>query len=458
MKIFFSKIIALLSALLFAITGVSGSTIGTTEGTPIQATKREYKFDNDKLLIGGYYSREDELQYCNDAGIEFIIASGVNEKYLDTAYSYGVGIIASSYNLPYCYENMTDGATGSYVNANPAAYKDHPALWGDNMIDEPHAGSFKNIADSANAYYSKFPGKLPFINLFPMYANEDQLDEHMTLNPLDILLTPTSDQFTDQVNRYKAHVSDYINTIDTDYICVDIYPYHSTMKNGKEVKYTDECWLRNLDVLAEACRETGRDLWVIPQAAGLTKDGSEENVRWCDEVSDISQQDYACLAFGTKAIIYGLYGRDGWWDMDSHMIGSDGKPTDTYYAVSEVDGWLADFAEVYGDYQYTSTYLLNRSKATGYRHGNLLCAVDSERGNIKSNDGLLIGTFTGDNGAKAYVVTNIEELNKDSGAKFSFDVPEGKTATVYYRGNVMNKPSDFTMEIGAGDGVYITVK
>lgn len=458
MKILFSRIMAFFTALLCALTGVSPSTIGTTGGTPIEATKREYSFDNDRLLIGGYYAREEELPFCPDAGIEFIIASGVTESYLDTAYQYGVGVIASSYNLPYCYEDMTDWATSAYVNADPAAYRDHPALWGDNMIDEPHAQSFKAIADSANAYYEKFPGKIPFINLFPMYANEDQLGEHMTLRGSDRMFSLVTDQFSDQVNRYKAHVSDYVNTIDTDYICVDIYPYYSETALGKEKKYTDECWLRNLDVLAEACRETGRDLWVIPQAAGLTKDGSTDNVRWCDETTDISQQAYASLAFGTKSIIYGLFGSDGWWDMNSHMIGSDGQPTDTYYAVSEVNSWLADIAKVYGTYQYTSTYLLNRTLATGYRHGNLLCEIPEERGNILSADGLLIGTFTGKNNAKAYVVTNIEELNNNSGASFRFDVPDGKVAAVYYKGSVLNKVSDFSMTIGAGEGVFITVK
>lgn len=460
MNLFFSKFISLLTAFLFAITGVSGSTIGFTDGTPRETTRHEYKFNNNKLLIGGYYATEDELQYCKDAGIEFIVASGVNEKYLDTAYENGIGIIATNYSLPYCYFEMTDYAVDSYVNASVDSYRNHPALWGDNVIDEPSAEYYGKIAKAVDAYNVKFPDKIPFVNLFPMYANQDQLGEHMTLNPLYTLLSPVSDHFTDYVNRYKAYTSDYINTIDTDYICVDIYPYNARLNsNGETEKYTNINWLRNLDILAEACRETDKDLWVITQAAGLTENGTENgDVRWCDETSDISQQVYASLAFGSKTIIHALFGKQGWWDTDSHMIGSDGKPTATYYAVSEVDSYLADFAEEYGNYKYKSTYLLNGYKAAGYKSGGLNCEITSERGNITSAGGLLVGTFTGDNSSKAYVVTNIEELDKQSTADFRFEVPEGKTATVYYKGCKFSKTSSFLMSLEAGEGAYITVK
>lgn len=460
MRTIFKSIIAVLSAVIFALTGVGESVVGFTDGNAIKATRRDYCFDNSGLLLGGYYATKDELQYCNDAGIQFIIASGVDEAYLDTAYKYGVGVIATGYNYPYCYADMTDSATDVYVNKAVSLYRDHPALWGDNVIDEPGAESYANIAKSINAYYAKHPDHIPYINLFPMYASDEQLEEYMTLNSLCDILTPFSDQFKNDTARFKAYTSDYINTLDTDYICVDIYPYHAKLNSaGKTVKYTGENWLRNLDILAEACRETDRDLWVITQAAGLTENGTENGeMRWCDEVSDISQQTFASLAFGSKAIIQGLFGKDGWWDADSHMIGSDGKPTDTYYAVSKVNGYLADFAEEYGNYKYTSTYILNSSKVAGYRHGRLACEVLSEEGNIKSSDGLLVGTFTGKGNSKAYIVTNMEELNNDSTVEFKFTVEDGKTATLYYKGMVIEKSESFKMNLHAGEGAYITVK
>ncbi|MCQ2471552.1 MAG: hypothetical protein MJ147_05890 [Clostridia bacterium] len=455
-----AKITALFMALFFALSGVNPSVINYTEGTPIQPEKREYCFDNSGILIGGYYSREDELQYCEDAGVEFIVAGSVNKQYLDIAEKYGVGIIASSYNLPYCYANMTDAATQIYVDADPAAYKDHPALWGDNVIDEPWSDVYDNVGKSVDAYYSKYDGKIPFVNLFPSYAAADQLTEFDTLSFGKKIFSPFSDQFTDVVSRYKSYTSDYINKVATDYICVDIYPYRiSQDSNGKTIKSTDPNWIRNLDILAEACRETGRDLWVIPQSAGLTKDGAEgKDMRWCDEVSDISQQDYASLAFGSKAIIYGLYGRDGWWDTDSHMIGSDGKPTDTYYAVKEVNDYIKLFKEEFGKYDYKSTYFINTIGSAGFTRGRLNCEVLSERGNIKSLNHLLVGTFAGENDSKAYVIANMEELNKEKDAKFTFDVPKGKTATVYYQNEVKTYTKSFKMELNAGGGAYITVK
>lgn len=454
-----AKITSLFMSVIFAITGLSPSVINFSEGEPIQAVKQEYCFDNSGLIIGGYYAREDELQYCEDAGIQFIVASGVNEHYLDTAQSCNVGIIATSYNLPYCYAEMTDGATQSYINADPAAYKDHPALWGDNVIDEPWATEYAKVGQCVDSYYSKFPGKLPFVNLFPSYASAEQLAEHESLSFAKKIFSPLSDQFTDTVNRYKLYTSDYINNIGTDYICVDIYPYRAELKNGRTVKSTDDNWIRNLDLLAEACRETNRDLWVIPQSAGLTKDGADgKDMRWCDEAEDISQQVYASLAFGSKAIIYGLYGRDGWWDSDSHMIGSDGKPTETYYAVSEVNSCLKLFSEEFGKYDYTSTYFINTLGATGFTRGRLNCEVLSERGNITSCDSLLVGTFTGDDDSKAYIIANMEELDDNKSADFRFDVPKGKTATVYYQNETATYTNSFKMTLGSGDGVYVTVK
>lgn len=454
------KIIAIILSIAFSITGVGQSVIGFTEGTPIKATRREYKFDNQKLLIGGYYGQTDELDYAKEAGIDFIVGGTADKERLDKALQNGIGIIASHYDsLPTYYGTMSDEQSNSWVNHNFSNFANHDALWGCDLIDEPNSPGYAPIQKASKALYDNTTGILPYVNLFPNYADNVQLGVESKLNVFQKIFALFSDHFTDSCDRYKSYTSDYINNIDTDYICVDFYPYaaHQNIR-GKMVKTTNSGWLRNLDLLAEACRETGRDLWVITQAAGTTKDGSDEGTRWCEDKPEISQQMYASLAFGAKAVIHGLFGRQGWWDADSHMIGSDGKPTPTFYSAKAVNLEVKRFAEEYGKYTYTSTYMLNQSKCAGFGKGTLNCEVEEEKGNIKSNDGLLIGTFTGENGTKAYIVTNMEELNNESTVHFRFYPEEGKTAKLY-QGNDF-KQIDGTREItlGPGEGVFITVE
>lgn len=457
MQVIFAKLVSIFLSFLLSLNGVSLSVIKYTDGEPICPEEREYKFDRDRLLIGGYYASYDELDYCAGAGIDFIVTGGVDGTYLNKAQSLGVGVIGS-YNLPTAYMEFSDALTRQYLDFSPSDYKDHPALWGDNFIDEPNAAYFDNIGAAVADYNSKFTN-LPYINLFPQYANDEQLGNKSDIKTFSHIFEPLTDEFSDTTAQYKMHVSDYINKIDTDYICVDIYPMKAKLDlRGNKEKYTYDYWLRNLDILAEACRGTGRDLWVITQAAGLTKDGvNGGDMRWTEDVCDISQQVYASLAFGTRAVIHALFGSAGWWDTDSHMIGSDGKPTPTYFAAAEVDACVKSFAEEYGKYDYTSTYLINPALCAGHKAGKLACEVPEERGNITSTGGVCVGTFVGEGSSKAYIVTNMEELDKEKDVAFSFSLTDGASAQVYRKGETLAFTKSFSLTLDPGEGVFITV-
>lgn len=456
-----NKILAFILSVVLTISGVGASVLGYTEGTPIKATQREYKFDKEKLLIGGYYGRYDELDYAAEAGIDFIIDDGIDKAYLDKAESLNIGVIAVGYQgIGRYYGTMTENDGMNWVNFDYSSLQDHKALWGLDLIDEPDSFAYPHIQTACKALYDQNKKLVPLVNLFPSYANDQQLGEESGLNFLQKIFSLFTDHLTDSTAKYKKYVSDYINKIDTDYISVDYYPYSASLdKNGNTVKITNSGWIRNLDLLAEACRETDRKLLVITQAAGETKDGAEGGPRWCDEKSDINQQMYASLAFGAKAVIHGLFSRDGWWQTDSHMIGSDGRPTETFYAAKEVNLEVKKFADVYGNYKYTSTYMLNPGKVAGASDPFLNCEVASERGGIKSSNGLLVGTFTGENGSKAYVVVNMEELNDNVTADFTFDFELGKNITVYQEGSFkVPNGSSGKITLKPGEGVFITIE
>ena len=460
MKLFL-KIVAFFSALLFLLGGTTESVIGFTDGDPIIAEKVDYCFNDDKLLIGAYYGDIDHVEEAAEAGIEFFIEGSVDDAFLDKCAENGIGVIAAGYNLPSAYGTLSDGCRDAWVNFDYSKYKDHPALWGDDMIDEPGAYSYDNIAAALNAYYANTDGKLALVNLFPEYANNDQLQEYPETDSRRDFWLSTSNNGVENGVSYKMYVSDYINKLPVDYICMDFYPYNSKQNAfGKEVKATNEYWLPNLDILAEACRETNRDLWVITQAAGETEKGDPDgnHPRWCDEVSDISQQAYASLAFGAKAIIHAEFSAKGWWDPEhSHMIDIDGNTTATYDAVKEVDGYLAYFADEYGQYKYESTYMINPVKVAGKRSSKLAVTVPGEAIDLVTSNGLLVGTFSGEDG-KAYVITNMEELNNSVSAYFEYIVPHGTTITVYKQGKkfLYNSGSLVSVTLEPGEGVFVT--
>lgn len=457
----FSKLVAIFTSVIFALAGVTESVVGYTQGTPIQATRQEYCYDNEKLLIGAYYADYDKLQLAKEAGIEFFIDSSATKERLDACQQYGIGIIAGGYNLARGYGTFRESEEENWVNFDIEKYKDHPALWGDDMIDEPGADSFDAINRAVNAYYGKTDGKIALVNLFPNYADEEQLNETSEMSIWAKILLLTNNAHNDYSIRYKKYISDYVNKVDTDYISLDFYPMRAKLDSkGNIVKYTESKWLRNLDEVADACRKTNRDFWIITQAAGMTLDEeNRDNPRYCDTVPDISQQVFASLCFGAKAIIHAEFAATGWWDpATSHMIDKDGNPTDTYYAVKETDRWVAPFAKEYGKYQFAGTYCINRMRIAGLDSGKLICDTD-DRLDIDSSNGLLVGTFTGDEG-KAYVVTNMEELNNQVTATAVINVPEGKTITVYQRGHAYTYSSikQYTLTLQPGEGVYITLK
>ncbi len=462
----FQKIAALVLALVTVLSGTTaGSVIGFTDGTPIKATRRNYCFDNDRLLIGGYNineknKTEEAVKYAKEAGLDFVIANG-NEKLLTLCDRYGLGVIATGYtkNAPYVYWSASEETFGKWSLITNDSYNyTHPSLWGDNLIDEPTASVFPYISKACNSYYNNVNGKLPFVNLFPIYANDEQLGNTCTLDETAASVFWRHDDMNERINSYKQHVSDYINTIDTDYICVDIYPLdRQVKKDGTVTLSTYNLWLRNLDILSEACRKTNRDLWVITQATGQTN--TESGKRFCDTPEDIRWQAYTSLAFGAKAIIHACY-NGGWWNTDSHLIDSNGNRTDTYYAVQKADKELSAFADIYGKYEHKGAYLENGILAAGNLTHTLITLDDKYKPETETLSPVLIGAFTEKDGdGKAYSVVNMWEPNTKLNAPVKLTFPGVEEITYYRKGVETTVTGDIlNITLETGEGIFVTVK
>ncbi|MCL2512554.1 MAG: hypothetical protein FWF08_01525 [Oscillospiraceae bacterium] len=448
----FRVIVAFFMAPLILLSGASASVMKLYGEGAITATRQEYVFDNDRLLLGAYnnglsgdYSVLPGL--AKEAGLDFLV-SWVNEEFMDYCEAAGIGVIAKGYNAHPSFMSFTEETKALWMGLTNETYNEHPALWGDDFVDEPFTEHFADMGEAINHYHSLNTGRMPYINLLPIHV------EHDSLVPLWMRIFLFETTYVDsKFDAYRQHIGAYIKSIDTDYISVDIYPYN--------VKDTNGDWLDNLDMLAEACRDTGRDLWVITQAAGNAVehiDGS--NKRYPDQKCHQLQQGYASMAFGAKAIIYACL-QDGWWDPASRMLTAGGGKTDTYYAVQAANADFAPFSEKYGEYKWLGAYPVNALKVTGIRYPCFSNGLPkNEQLAISSKDGLVVGCFDEkEGGGKAYIVANMYELLDQKAASCTIAFPEGKKVTVYGGGEIKayENGGNVQLALGPGDGRFITV-
>ena len=248
----------------------------------------------------------------------------------------------------------------------------------------------------------------------------------------------------------------YISTIDSDVISVDIYPLNVDNNTGKLSTY--EYWLRNLDILADACRETGRDLWVVTQAAGNSREEGGGK-RWCNDPADQRWQDYVSLAFGAKALIYGCY-YGGWWDQGSHMINNAGNRTQTYYAVKKVNEELSVFADVYGNYVSRGAVLFNGANPNAAGAKLPLVKIDKQyQPTMLTAAPVLCGCFTEKEGdGSAYVFANMYEPETGKDATFTATFPGAESLTLYRLGEAAEIKGDtLRLTLNNREGVFVTV-
>jgi len=446
--------LAVLLAPLALAVGASSSVMQTHGQGAIVAERRDYVFDNDRLLLGAYNNGLSEHYailpaLAKEAGLGFLVSwVADNEDFLDKCQEAGIGVIAKGYNGNPSFMSLP-AADARWMELTAETYKKHPALWGDDFVDEPFTPHFKDLAKYVDHYNTLDTGRMFYINLLPIHDEDDSAIPFWMK-----VLFPLTSYSSDKFDSYRRHIGEYIKSIDNGHISVDHYPYR--------VDGTSSNWLNNLDMLAEACRDTNRDLWVITQAAGNEVhhvDGT--NQRYCDKKSDQLQQGYACMAFGARAIVYACF-QDGWWDAESHMLTAAGEPTATYYAVQAANAEFAPFAKKYGEYRWRGAYTVNGMKVAGAYFGVLSNGLPKEeRLPVSTSDGLLIGCFDAKAGVgKAYVIVNMNELLEERTAACTVTFPQGKTVTVYGGGETTVHESGGAVRftLAPGDGRFVTVE
>ena len=321
-----------ISRIITAVIAIAATTGLFAQNTSNYATKAG-RMDRGKLNIGVYHLRpyartEAHIKDLADCGIDFVICMENDRPALDLFNKYGVGAIVSGI-VPGWWGGDGDNA-GKLEETNPlskyeeasASFQDHPAIWGIDIGDEPSALDFPYYGKVLRKVEELFPNQFAFINLYPNYASVSQNTDVQTKNQLG---TPT----------YEEHIRRYCEYVPADYISYDFY--YKTIGVAKDYA--------NLVVVSDACRRTGRGMWVTVQV------NSSDPKVWIKE-NELRFQAYSALAFGAENLTWACY-TAGWWK--NQVVDENGKKTQQYDKLKKVNAELHSIGKDYMKYINKST-------------------------------------------------------------------------------------------------------
>ena len=429
-------------------TGCAGGSPGANGEPPPRRAVSTGAMDRSRLLVGAYYLTANlhddrHIREVADAGIDFLVAVEAKTNLLDLCARHGLGVIAHG-RFPMWWGGDGKNA-GQYAATLPLAKLDgalatcarHPALWGDYPVDEPNARDFAHVDAVVKRYGATLPGLLAFVNLYPIYANTAPKG-----------VAPEMQKAPSQLGTvtYQEHVDRYVQTVDTDYICFDSYPFTGPFGG----------YLENLDIVGNACRTSGRDLWVIIQSGAWKPEAilGEFQIRW---------QAYLCLAYGANVIMHASYS-PGWWSETTSCVNKSGERNPTYAYVRQVNAELHGLSDAFMRYQSLGVYPCGNLTGAGAKMAQQLEAQRVRSGTVPTRaerrilegiaaDGAAVaGLFRRrDGGGYAVMLVNAQD---PWDARASIGVDLTLKGHVYVKGRKVRLGPHLTL--ASGEGVFIT--
>lgn len=304
-------------------------------------------------------------------------------------------------------------------------YFDAPHVWGFYLRDEPNSSLFPVLKESVEAF-AKCSDKVAFINIFPMYASEQQLG-----NP-----------------TYSEHVVQFLDTVMPKWTSVDIYPLNV------DGLYDGYC--KNLDEFATPCRERGIPFSVYLQSVSFASSKRTPSRR------DLEWQTWCIKSFGSDEAIYFTYMTpySSAEDFKDALIDHDLEKTNRWFYAQSVNAEFSVYDEPFSRYKRNlGAFSLNAAGKSKFLKFEIQYDASGFIKEIVTDNPLLIGCFEGDDGSHAFTVVNCNDLQQ--GEKAELKINAGASLTVWQNGNasILNPDSEgfITLTLDNGEGIFCEI-
>ena len=318
------------------------------------------------------------LKQMRECGLT--VAGFVPPAALDNCKAAGLLAIVSDPRLSnYDWTKVDPAKARENVAAVIKEVRNHPAVFGYYLRDEPSAAYFKGLATVSQVIKELHPGAWPYINLFPNYATPGQL------------ATPD----------YAAYLDTFIKTCKPTILSYD----HYALYQGGGF---NEAYFVNLDQMRAVAIKNNLPFWNIIQSVGCL------NFRETSRV-DLSFQVYTSLAYGARGIAYFTYFTPAVGNFRTAPIDQFGHTTRTWDDMRFVNLQVEKLAPT----------LLKLKSDRVYHLGKIPKGLPGpdDKSEIKTAPGnLLVGDFTHEDGA-AYVLCVNKDFNANLVLQPQFNKP-----------------------------------
>lgn len=262
------------------------------------------------------------------------------------------------------------------TKSNIDAVKNHPALMGYYLFDEPSPSKFdelKHFSDLITKYDSKH---IRYINLHPIYAPTINLEN------MD----------------YSKYVNLFLSKVNVNIISFD----HYAIPNNKiRPRFYD-----NLEIIREKSISFRKPFWAF--ACSVIHFNYKKPT-----LSGLKLQQFSNLLYGAKGLQYYTYWgvNDAFWKANNYgyaIVDENGRPTPTYNLVKEVNGQINRLSWIFSKSKVDSVFHVGDTIPIGTKRMNFLPSKFKE---FKTLSNKALVSFMS-NGNNKYIVIMNKNLNK----------------------------------------------
>jgi hypothetical protein len=344
------------------------------------------------------------------------VAGFVNPKHLDLVHAAGMKAIVSDARVGgYDWTNVDATTARNNVGSLVAEVGKHPAVFGYYLRDEPPVSYFAGLEKVASAVRELAPGKWPYINLFPNYAD-----------------APSQLQTKD----YPEYLEKFIATCKPPILS---YDHYALLDNGA---LGGNYW-KNLEQMRAAAKKAGVPFWNIVLSVG------HFNFRE-PTAADLRFEAYSTLAYGGRGLSYFTYFAPQVGNYRGAPIDQFGNPTPTWFIMQNVNLQVLQLAPTM--LKLTSDDVYHVAAIPDGCHGptdkSLLTAVNGDA---------MAGDFTHADGSRWVMIVN-RDVNKSFPCVPTYRTPPKKVMKLSpYTGSLVNFEGE-QIWVAPGAGVLLKLE